>query len=161
MNTKEYNHAVRQHADDLYRFALRYLGRGADDAVQDTFVALWERRAEVDARRAKGWLMRVLYRKLVDEHRRREAERRASEASARAATANGDRRHAETFELRDAFSAALPHLPEQQRMLLLLRDLEGYDYREMADMTGLSEEQVGVYLYRARRTMKKLMEDYL
>ena len=41
-----------------------------------------------------------------------------------------------------------------------MRDLEGYDYAEMASQTGISVDQVGVYLFRARKTMKKLMEDY-
>ena len=37
---------------------------------------------------------------------------------------------------------------------------EGYDYAAMATFTGLSEQQVGVYLFRARKTLKKLLEDY-
>ena len=45
-------------------------------------------------------------------------------------------------------------------MLVLLRDLEGYEYAEMAQMTGLSEQQVGVYLFRARKQLKKQLEDY-
>ena len=64
------------------------------------------------------------------------------------------------FELHDALNQALGQLPEQQRALVLLRDLEGYEYGEMAAMTGLSEQQVGVYLYRARKTLKKLLSDY-
>lgn len=43
---------------------------------------------------------------------------------------------------------------------MLLRDLEGYDYAAMATFIGLSEQQVGVYLFRARKTLKKLLEDY-
>ena len=44
MTTKEYNDCVKQHGDDLYRFALRYTGHGAasEDAVQDVFASLWD-----------------------------------------------------------------------------------------------------------------------
>ena len=44
-------------------------------------------------------------------------------------------------------------------MLLLLRDLEGYSYKEMAEMTGLSEQQVMTYLYRARVKARKYLTE--
>ena len=159
MTTREYNDSVRQHSDSLYRFALRYANDSAvaEDAVQECFVTLWEHRDAVEAATVKGWLIRVLYRWLVSEHRHREAERNALR---QIATPDEQYSQHTGFELHDAFADALPRLPEQQRILLLLRDLEGYDYAEMAQMTGLSEQQVGVYLFRARKTMRKLMEDY-
>lgn len=156
MTTKEYNHCVRHLGDDLYRFALRYanLSAAAEDAVQDVFADLWERRSEVESEGARGWLVRALYRRLVDMHRHDEVVR-----NAQVAQENEFRQH-EDFELKDALAHALATLPEQQRMLVLLRDLEGYEYAEMAQMTGLSEQQVGVYLFRARKQLKKQLEDY-
>lgn len=156
MTTKEYNHCVRHLGDDLYRFALRYanLSAAAEDAVQDVFADLWERRSEVEAEGARGWLIRALYRRLVDMHRHDEVVRNTQMAQEEAY-----RQH-EDFELKDALAHALATLPEQQRMLVLLRDLEGYEYAEMAQMTGLSEQQVGVYLFRARKQLKKQLEDY-
>lgn len=156
MTTKEYNHCVRHLGDDLYRFALRYanLSAAAEDAVQDVFADLWERRSEVESQGARGWLIRALYRRLVDMHRHEEVVR-----NAQVAQENEFRQH-ENFELKDALAHALATLPEQQRMLVLLRDLEGYEYAEMAQMTGLSEQQVGVYLFRARKQLKKQLEDY-
>lgn len=156
MTTKEYNHCVRHLGDDLYRFALRYanLSAAAEDAVQDVFADLWERRSEVESEGARGWLIRALYRRLVDMHRHDEVVR-----NAQVAQENEYRQH-ENFELKDALAHALATLPEQQRMLVLLRDLEGYEYAEMAQITGLSEQQVGVYLFRARKQLKKQLEDY-
>lgn len=156
MTTKEYNHCVRHLGDDLYRFALRYanLSAAAEDAVQDVFADLWERRSEVESEGARGWLIRALYRRLVDMHRHEEVVRNAQ------VTQENEYRQHENFELKDALAHALATLPEQQRMLVLLRDLEGYEYAEMAQMTGLSEQQVGVYLFRARKQLKKQLEDY-
>lgn len=156
MTTKEYNHCVRHLGDDLYRFALRYanLSAAAEDAVQDVFADLWERRSVVEAEGVRGWLIRALYRRLVDMHRHDEVVRNTQVAQEEAY-----RQH-EDFELKDALAHALATLPEQQRMLVLLRDLEGYEYAEMAQMTGLSEQQVGVYLFRARKQLKKQLEDY-
>ncbi len=158
MTIREYNECVRRHGDDLYRFALRYAGEqlAAEDAVQDTFVLLWEQREEVKNDKVKGWLIRILYRRLVDEHRRNNVK---SKVECWEWKEDSWRQH-EGFELHDALQQALNQLPEQQRILLLMRDLEGYDYAEMASQTGISVDQVGVYLFRARKTMKKLMEDY-
>ena len=48
-----------------------------------------------------------------------------------------------------------------QRSLVLLRDLEGYTYKELATTLGISEQQVMVYLYRARTAMKKILSNDL
>lgn len=159
MTTREYNDCVRRYGDDLYRFALRYAGEtmAAEDAVQDAFVLLWEQHREVNADKVKGWLIRILYRRLIDEHRHETVKMRNEKEEMR--KEESWRQH-EGFELHDALQQALNQLPEQQRILLLMRDLEGYDYAEMASQTGISVDQVGVYLFRARKTMKKLMEDY-
>lgn len=156
MNVREYNECVRRYADDLYRFALRYCGDGdgAKDAVQDVYVALWERRSDIRSEGVKGYLVRLLYRRLVDMHRRRSVRLQMLEA-------DGEEWHQhDRFELRDALQRALAQLPEEQRMLVLLRDLQGYSYGEMAALTGLAEQQVGVYLWRARKLLRKLLEDY-
>ena len=46
-------------------------------------------------------------------------------------------------------------LPEVQKMVLLLRDYEGYSYEEIGEMANLNESQVKVYIYRARVFLKK------
>ena len=159
MTTTEYNECVKQYGDDLYRFALRYTSYGAasEDAVQDVFVALWERREAVDAAGAKGYLMRMLYRRLVDGHRHQVVERDAADTLK---PRQEEYEQHTGFELRDTLQLALNQLPEIQRQLILMKDLEGYGYNEMAALTGLTEQQVGVYLFRARKTMKKLLEEY-
>jgi RNA polymerase sigma-70 factor (ECF subfamily) len=60
-------------------------------------------------------------------------------------------------DLQEILDEALSRLPEVQRAVVLLRDYEGYAYKEIADMTGLNETQVKVYIYRARTALK----DYL
>lgn len=156
MNVREYNDCVRRYADDLYRFALRYCGDGAvaEDTVQEVFVALWERHGEIRTNGVKGYLVRLLYRRLVDLHRHRSLEQHPVE------TEEPTYSHHERFELRDALQKALDTLPEEQRILVLLHDLEGYSYSEMATLAHLSEQQVGVYLWRARKTLRELLKEY-
>ena len=68
MTEKEYTKIAQQHREALYRFAVRYTADGdsAWDNVQDAFLALWTHRKEVEAGKAKGWMIRVMYRQLVD-----------------------------------------------------------------------------------------------
>ncbi|MFN6014541.1 MAG: RNA polymerase sigma factor, partial [Flavobacteriales bacterium] len=57
-------------------------------------------------------------------------------------------------DLQEVLTEALDKLPEIQRSVVLLRDYEGYNYAEIAEITGLNESQVKVYIFRARQTMK-------
>ena len=59
--------------------------------------------------------------------------------------------------VKEIVDEALSKLPEIQKNVVLLRDYEGYDYAEIGNITGLSESQVKVYIFRARHTLK----DYL
>ena len=156
MTTKEYNECVKQYSDGLYRFALRYTSDGdmSRDAVQDAFVTLWEQHNKLQFKGIKGYLIRVLYRILVSGHRHEVVCRNARD-NLMPAQENYEQHY--NFELRDAMQQALGQLPEIQRQLLLLKDLEGYDYKEMAEMTGISEQQVAVYLFRARKKMRELL----
>lgn len=155
MDIKEYNLIVDKYSDDLFRFALRYTGDEdeSNDAVQDSFVTLWEHRWEVGADGAKGYLMRVLYRRLVDRYRQRKKLTGEEMIPDESYSPHND------YELHDSIEKMLTTLPDTQRMLLLMHDLEGYSYKEMAEITGLSEQQVATYLYRARVKARKYLTE--
>jgi RNA polymerase sigma-70 factor (ECF subfamily) len=56
--------------------------------------------------------------------------------------------------LQEILHEALERLSEIQRSVILLRDYEGYSYQEIGEITGLSESQVKVYIYRGRVFLK-------
>jgi len=58
-------------------------------------------------------------------------------------------------DLTEVLEDAINKLPEDQRSVIMLRDYEGYSYNEIAEITGLSEAQVKVYIYRGRMFLKK------
>ena len=58
------------------------------------------------------------------------------------------------YDLKDALDHALNQLPQIQKSVVLLRDYEGYSYEEIGQLANLSESQVKVYLFRARKTLK-------
>ena len=153
MNDQEYTQIAQQHREALYRFAVRYTADGdsAWDTVQDALVELWTHRSDVEPQKAKGWMVRVMYRQLVDQHRRTERFRNiAPELVQEEWYSQHD-----NFELHDAMQKALDQLPDQHRAILLMKDLEGYQYQEIALLTGLDVPQVTGILYRARINLKK------
>ena len=62
-----------------------------------------------------------------------------------------------TYDLRTALNLALDKLPEIQKTVVMLRDYEGYDYKEIGSITDLTESQVKVYIFRARQTLKEYL----
>ena len=63
------------------------------------------------------------------------------------------------FELKEILDKAISVLNSQQKTILILRDREGYNYKEIGDILNLSESQVKVYLFRARQKVKEQIKD--
>ncbi len=149
MTAKEYNACVDRHADALYRFILRGMrdSEKARDLVQDAFERLWRRHGDVDADKARSFLFTTGYHAMIDQLRR---DKRLDGNDSLPV-----QHHSQHYsDLNEALHAALERLPAVQRMVVLLRDYEGYDYEEIGRITGLNASQVKVYIYRARMFLK-------
>jgi RNA polymerase sigma-70 factor (ECF subfamily) len=57
-------------------------------------------------------------------------------------------------DLNEILHSALQRLPENQKSVILLRDYEGYSYREISEITGQTEAQVKINIYRGRCALK-------
>lgn len=157
MTVAEYDKCVSQYSDNLYRFALKSLRSDdeAKDIVQESFLRLWENREAVLSGKEKSYLFTVAYRLIVD--RVRMGKRYTGDESVlRTSPALGRPDYNGISELIDRF---LDELPPLQKSLIMLRDYEGYSYREMAEMTRLSETQVKVYIFRARTALRRIIGD--
>lgn len=152
MTVEDYNSCVDLHSDGIYRFALKHL-RDTDtakDVVQESFARLWVKVDEVDAAKAKSYLFTTAHHAMVDSVRKGARSERMEER-------HEDLRYADqgTPDLKEVLDAALATLPDIQRSVVLLRDLEGYAYEEIAEITGLNLPQVKVYIYRGRTALKE------
>jgi len=154
MTTSEYNQAVHEWADSLFRFACKSIGSRdeAKDVVQQSFAVLWEKREEVPPDKGKSFLFTVAYRKCMDYHRGRE--RLTNTDHIREEFATEQPKH---NDLKKILQQALERLDPQSRNLVMLKDYEGYNYNEIARLTALNETQVKVYLHRARKTLKNYL----
>ncbi len=150
MNVKEYNNAVAEYADNIFRFAMKHLRNemSANDIVQETFAKVWVKHEEVSFEKVKSYLFTTAYHAIVDWVKK----------EARSGDVEGTKESGyfsdENHDLKEILDEALAKLPEIQRTVVLLRDYEGYNYAEIAEITELNESQVKVYIFRARTTLK-------
>ena len=151
MTVAEYNKSVDDHSDGIYRFILKNLKDGdkARDIVQDTYEKLWLKLDEVSAEKVKSYLFTAAYHTMIDMIRK---EKRIT-----AFDADKHERHETAGHftgLSEILEEAVSRLPEDQRSVIMLRDYEGYSYDEISVITGLTESQVKVYIFRGRMFLK-------
>jgi RNA polymerase sigma factor (sigma-70 family) len=138
--------------------ALAQLGEEADaeDAAQDAFVTALERLEECRRPEQFGaWLLAIVRNRARD-RRRWLSVRDALPIEAAEATAGpaDPLRDAERGALRADLLAALATLPETQREVVLLFDVEGWSHREIAARLGITEGSARVQLYNGRRALR-------
>jgi RNA polymerase sigma factor (sigma-70 family) len=151
MTAEEYNECVDQFSDGVYRFILKNIRdkEKAHDIVQDSFEKLWINAKNVIFEKAKSYLFTTAYHGMIDQIRREKKQASMKEVDFK------NHSHSEQYsDLQELLHEAISKLPEDQRSVILLRDYEGYSYIDIAEITGLNESQVKVYIYRARLFLK-------
>lgn len=151
--------------DTLYRLALRItLNKAeAEDIVQDTLIKVWNRRdswAEMES--VEAYSMTVCRNLSLDRIGRAD-NRTASlddSQSDRADTSTSPLERAAQLDSIGIVRSLIDSLPEKQRSCIQLRDFEGRAYKEIAQVLGISEEQVKVNIFRARQAIKFKFQQY-
>jgi RNA polymerase sigma-70 factor (ECF subfamily) len=151
MNTTEYNKCVNNYADGVYRFIQKNLGdrEKSRDIVQESFSRLWEKAEEVSFEKAKTYLFTTAYHTMIDMIRKDKRNTSIEDQHLNLQVSFN-----KYNDLQEILNRALDTLPEIQRNVITLRDYEGYSYEEIGKITGLSESQVKVYIYRGRLSLK-------
>jgi len=151
MTVEEYNSSVDSYSDGLFRFILKNTKDRdmAMDIVQESFEKLWKRVSVVSYEKVKSYLFTTAYHTMIDFIRK---DKNVEDIE----KINPDKySHMQQYtDLQKILHEAVEKLPEIQRSVILLRDYEGYSYREIGEITGLSEAQVKVYIYRGRVFLK-------
>ena len=163
MKTLDFHTDILPMKDRLFRLALSItLDRTeAEDITQETLVRVWERRKEwPQIENIQAWCMTIARRLALDavEKAKIHAEREAEVADYQRATISSPAPADEALDRRQRVEAVrrlISQLPEVQRTIIELRDIEGLRYDEIAQLTGISETQVKVYLHRARKKIRE------
>lgn len=151
MTSKEYNQAVDLYSDNVYRFILKNIRdeERARDIVQDSYEKLWRNADNVNFDKVKSYLFTTAYHTMIDVLRKDKRQTYLDDYRTL------DEGHSEQYsDLKEVLNEAVKRLPDIQRTVILLRDYEGYSYKEIGDVTSLSEAQVKVYIFRARVFLK-------
>lgn len=160
-----FNHLVLRYQDLAYSVAYRITGEtsAAADATQNAFITAFRKLHQFRGDRFKPWLMRIVTNACYDELRR--VKRRATdslddlyETSDAADTLTPAPDTPETLaqqaELNAAIQDCISALPEDQRVIVILSDVEEYAYGEIAEITALPLGTVKSRLSRARGRLR-------
>lgn len=157
MTKDEYNQCARQLADGLYRFVLSNIRNRelAEDIVQESFMKVWEKRDEIPKEKSKSYLFTTAYHTMLDQIKRKDYAASTGEAAIPVHEQGKTNPYPDVQEI---LHKALATLPQTQASVILLRDYEGYSYEEIGNITGLSESQVKVYIFRGRTALKNYLK---
>lgn len=149
--------------DKLFRLALRITMNKAEaeDVVQDTLIRVWNKRDEwKQLESLEAYCFTVAKHLAIDRSERKDA-------CTESLPTDGEYPE-EAFTPYDRLVSKerllliqrlMKDLPQKQRLLMHLRDVEGKSYKEMADLCNMTEEQVKVNLFRARQKVKQRFID--
>ena len=162
--------------DLAWRMALRITGEpaSADDALQEGLISAYRALDRVEPRNLRGWFVRIVQNAARDAGRRERrhptiqiqtheeegggAERRGA-AELPAGRASDPAGVVERRELAAQLRAALREIPEERRTAILLFDVDGYTYAEIAEITGSSLGTVKSRISRGREELRGLLAD--
>lgn len=149
----------KKHAGDVYRYALVVLRNPADaeDVTQTTFMNAYRAIERGERPRApQNWLIAIAHN--VCRQRFRQSQRRPNEVELNESRAEA-LEHDEDVVSADDLRRALGHLAFNQRAALVMRELEGRSYQEIAEILGLSVSAVETLIFRARRSLREQLEE--
>jgi RNA polymerase sigma-70 factor (ECF subfamily) len=166
---RAFEQLAREIERPLYRHAARMLGPDdAEDAVQDALLSAWKSLASFEGTSFRAWIFRIVTNRALDKLR---ARKRRPELPLDPPTENDDSAGwaepvAAGPELADlaadrealrVVEEALATLPAEQRAVLLLRDVEGFAYEEIATITSTEVGTVKSRIHRGRLAVRNIL----
>jgi RNA polymerase sigma factor (sigma-70 family) len=164
MNLEAFQNRVLPSKNKLFRFALKFLGNEeeAKDVVQEVLIRVWNGREQMDqVQNWEAWCMRITRNLSLD--RIRSITRKQTQPIEESYHVHNagltPHESTEAKESMQRITELISSLPEKQRQVIHLRDVEGYSYNEICDILELDMSQVKVNLFRARNAVReKLMK---
>ncbi len=172
---KEFSRLVDTYSGPIYRLALKMLGipSDAEDVLQNTFLKAFQHLKDFEGRSSLStWLYRIASNEALMLLRKQRPEINLSDATPENDDSS-DYSPAQFVDWRNlpedeflsseskaAMDSAVQHLPENQRIVFLLRDIEGLSIQETGEALNLSEAAVKTRLLRARLRLREELSTY-
>lgn len=163
---RAFHQLVDRHGDRLFRLAQSLVGNRADaeDVLQEAFAGAFRGAGKFEGRSSvKSWLTRIVITQAAKFWRSRRGKR---DQSLEGEIGSGDGAGADGGESASVdakldLNACLKNLSEEHRQVLVLREIDGMAYDEMAEVLGVPRGTVESRLFRARAELKKKLKSYL
>lgn len=153
---------MHRHIDSLYSYAVRLLrsSSGADDLVQETWLAVWRRANTFKPNQVKltTWLHRILHNKYIDTIRRDRLVLDESAVTSQVA-AEQPAAQVERAKQLQQLEKHIALLPDNQKVAILLSHQQAMSNQQIATVLGQSVRAVESLLARARRTLKNCLRE--
>ncbi len=161
---------IERKTNPLLKMVYRILNNAEDarDIVQVTFFRLWEKRDRFDQRWSPNtWIYRIATNLAIDLLRSRRSRQKSLEPirlhlqDSLAARSHRDRAQVHESEVMGIFQELAAQLTEKQRLVFLLREVEGMASKDVAQIVGCRESTVRNHLFNARKHLRReLLERY-
>ncbi len=154
MNQETFKHTVFNLKDEMYRFAKRFLYSAdeSEDVVQDLMMKFWQMKDQLaEYSNIKSYVMKCVKNECLNRLKHHEVK------LGFAATQSDNIQYYknDVDNLKDHIIGFINQLPDKQKMVMQLKDVEEYDIKEISDIMELEENAVRVNLMRARQKVKE------
>jgi RNA polymerase sigma-70 factor (ECF subfamily) len=156
MSIEVFQERVLPMKDKLFRFALRLLQnvQEAEDVIQDVMAGVWVKREEWGQWKSlEAYCMAATRNQCIDRIRKQQY-RREKEKTIPTSAAQDPFEKMMSKEMTGRIRQVMAALPENQQLVMHLREVEGFSYNEIAEVLNISLEQVKVNLFRGRHAVK-------
>lgn len=158
MNQKVFLNTVMPFKDKVFRLAKRLLVSQdeAEDATQELYLKLWKNRKELASyRNIEAFAMTMTKNYCLDRLKSKQASNLSLVHSNYKENNSSLQKKIEVQDAIKKVHEGIAKLPEQQRMVIQLRDIEGYEFKEIEEMLQMKPTAIRVALSRARKTIRE------
>ena len=160
MQKDQFKNQVLVHKDQMYRLALRILRNEEDakDIVQDSFLKLWSKRKVLEnINSIKSFSLTMVRNACIDHIRKHKPETDKEKQLYSKSDLQDPEKQLEVSDQLNRVKTIINQLNDQQREVIQLREIEGLEYHEISEITGLSSNNLRVIISRARKEIKTQM----
>lgn len=160
MDNRGFEQAVGLHKDRVHSYAKMMLKDPAEaqDVAQEALVRLWQHQAQVDAPGARSWLMRTAHNLCIDRMRKRRVRSEIADGETMVDLQSdhnpGPQQRAEASEIGDRIEGALATLSSVDRAVIVMREVQGLPYDEIAQVLRVPLGTLKARLHRARDRLR-------
>lgn len=162
-DTQAFNTLVQLYSEEAYAIAFRLMRHreDAEDAVQETFMKVLDNISRFDADRPFApWFFRILRNQVVNDGRKKRVRQTDEIPDSAETNYDGADVRAERSEFLNRFSEAVNALPDRQRVVVELHDVDGLTSVEIGNALEMPSATVRWYLQRARRALRSAMAPF-